>query len=570
MSPIEEIKQKLDIVDVISEYLTLKKVGSNYRALCPFHKEKNPSFYVNPERQIWRCFGCSRGGDIFKFIMEIENVEFSEALKILAKKAGVELKGYEKVDSSKKNLLKKINQEAAKFFERNLWENREALDYLLKRGLKKETIKEFQLGFAQDNWHLLEKYLKEKGFLQTDIFEVGLLVKTEEGRFYDRFRSRIMFPLYDHLGNIIGFSGRIFGKETDAGKYINTPQTLIFDKSQLLYGIHKSKEFVKKEKKALIVEGQMDFLMAWQNGLKYSVAVSGTAFTEKQLNILKRYANDLILCFDMDEAGEAACERSIFEAKKRDFSIEVLPLAFGKDLAELLKERPEETKKILSNKIPIMEFFFEKAKKVASLTDSEGRKKIADYFLTKIKLLVSPVEQGFWIEKLANFLKIKEEFLYDALKSIKVLKEKEEVKNEEKFLPETFSFNQLLSKKIIALILEDKEKFLNLKEIENLEKFLDKDYQEIFLKIKGGKEKEIEDKIAYLKLFFEYEFGDLKIDKEKELKKLIKLLKKETLKSEIEKINFEIKEAEESKNQKKAEELLLKVKELSEKLKQYQ
>ena len=570
MSPIEEIKQKLDIVDVISEYLTLKKVGANYRALCPFHKEKNPSFYVNPERQIWRCFGCSRGGDIFKFIMEIENVEFPEALKILAKKAGVELKGYEKVDSSKKNLLKKINQEAAKFFERNLWENKEALDYLLKRGLKKETIKEFQLGFAQDNWHLLERYLKEKGFLQTDIFESGLLVKTDDGRFYDRFRSRIMFPLYDSLGNIIGFSGRIFGKETDAGKYINTPQTLIFDKSQLLYGIHKSKEFIKKEKKALIVEGQMDFLMAWQNDLKYSVAVSGTAFTEKQLSILKRYTNNLILCFDMDEAGEVACERSIFEAKKRDFSIEVLPLAFGKDLAELLKEKPKETKKILSNKIPIMEFFFEKAKKVASLTDSEGRKKIADYFLAKIKLLVSPVEQGFWIEKLANFLKIKEEFLYDALKSIKTSKEKEEIKDEEKFLPETFSFSQSLSKKIIALILEDKEKFLSLEEIENLEKFLDKDYQEIFLKIKNGREKEIEDKIAYLKLFFEYEFGDLKIDKEKELKKLIKLLKKENLKSEIEKINFEIKEAEENKDQKKAEELLLKIKKLSEKLKQYQ
>ena len=570
MSPIEEIKQKLDIVDVISEYLTLKKVGANYRALCPFHKEKNPSFYVNPERQIWRCFGCSRGGDIFKFIMEIENVEFPEALKILAKKAGVELKGYEKVDSSKKNLLKKINQEAAKFFERNLWENKVALDYLLKRGLKKETIKEFQLGFAQDNWHLLERYLKEKGFLQTDIFESGLLVKTDDGRFYDRFRSRIMFPLYDSLGNIIGFSGRIFGKETDAGKYINTPQTLIFDKSQLLYGIHKSKEFIKKEKKALIVEGQMDFLMAWQNDLKYSVAVSGTAFTEKQLSILKRYTNNLILCFDMDEAGEVACERSIFEAKKRDFSIEVLPLAFGKDLAELLKEKPKETKKILSNKIPIMEFFFEKAKKVASLTDPEGRKKIADYFLAKIKLLVSPVEQGFWIEKLANFLKIKEEFLYDALKSIKTSKEKEEIKDEEKFLPETFSFSQSLSKKIIALILEDKEKFLNLKETENLEKFLDKDYQEIFLKIKNGREKEIEDKIAYLKLFFEYEFGDLKIDKEKELKKLIKLLKKENLKSEIEKINFEIKEAEENKDQKKAEELLLKIKKLSEKLKQYQ
>ncbi len=570
MSPIEEIKQKLDIVDVISEYLTLKKVGANYRALCPFHKEKNPSFYVNPERQIWRCFGCSRGGDIFKFIMEIENVEFPEALKILAKKAGVELKGYEKVDSSKKNLLKKINQEAAKFFERNLWENKEALDYLLKRGLKKETIKEFQLGFAQDNWHLLERYLKEKGFLQTDIFESGLLVKTDDGRFYDCFRSRIMFPLYDSLGNIIGFSGRIFGKKTDAGKYINTPQTLIFDKSQLLYGIHKSKEFIKKEKKALIVEGQMDFLMAWQNDLKYSVAVSGTAFTEKQLSILKRYTNNLILCFDMDEAGEVACERSIFEAKKRDFSIEVLPLAFGKDLAELLKEKPKETKKILSNKIPIMEFFFEKAKKIASLTDSEGRKKIADYFLAKIKLLVSPVEQGFWIEKLANFLKIKEEFLYDALKSIKTSEEKEEIKDEEKFLPETFSFSQSLSKKIIALILEDKEKFLNLEEIENLEKFLDKDYQEIFLKIKNGREKEIEDKIAYLKLFFEYEFGDLKIDKEKELKKLIKLLKKENLKSEIEKINFEIKEAEENKDQKKAEELLLKIKKLSEKLKQYQ
>jgi len=217
MNPIEEIKQKIDIVDLISEYLPLKKVGKNYRALCPFHKEKNPSFYVSPERQIWHCFGCGKGGNIFNFIMEIENVDFPEALRILAKKAGVELKEYEKVDFSKKNLLRKINEEAAKFFERNLWKNQEALDYLLKRGLKKETIKEFQLGFAEDDWHLLERYLKEKGFLQTDIFEAGLLVKTEDGRFYDRFRSRIIFPLFDPLGSIIGFSGRIFKKETDAG-----------------------------------------------------------------------------------------------------------------------------------------------------------------------------------------------------------------------------------------------------------------------------------------------------------------------------------------------------------------
>ncbi|MCD6412157.1 DNA primase [bacterium] len=569
MNPIEEIKQKIDIVDLISEYLPLKKVGKNYRALCPFHKEKNPSFYVSPERQIWHCFGCSRSGDIFKFIMEIENVDFAEALRILAKKAGVELKGYEKVDFSKKNLLRKINEEAAKFFERNLWKNQEALDYLLKRGLKKETIKEFQLGFAEDEWHLLERYLKEKGFLQTDIFEAGLLVKTEDGRFYDRFRSRIIFPLFDPLGNIIGFSGRIFKKETDAGKYINTPQTLIFDKSQLLYGIHKSKEFIRKENKALIVEGQMDFLMAWQSGLKYAVAVSGTAFTDKQLNILKRYTQNLILCFDMDEAGQAACERSIFEAKKREFSIEVLPLAFGKDLAELFKEKPEEAESLLSKKVPIMEFFFEKAKKIASPLEAEGKKKIAYYFLEKIKALVSPIEQAFWIEKLANFLKIKEEPLYEALKSIKISKESEEEKLE-KLLPKEVSFSQNLSKKILALILKEGKDFLESQEIEDLKKYLDEDYKEIFLKFLEGKEKEIEEDLAYLNLFYEYQYGDLKIDPKKELKKLIKLLKKEALKSEIEKLNFEIKEAEKVGDQKKVETLLSKIKELSEKLKEYQ
>ena len=513
---------------------------------------------------------CGRGGDIFRFVMEIENVDFPEALRILAKKAGVELKEYEKVDFSKKNLLRKINEEAAKFFERNLWKNQEALDYLLKRGLKKETIKEFQLGFAEDDWHLLERYLKEKGFLQTDIFEAGLLVKTEDGRFYDRFRSRIIFPLFDPLGSIIGFSGRIFKKETDAGKYINTPQTLIFDKSQLLYGIHKSKEFIRKENKALIVEGQMDFLMAWQSGLKYAVAVSGTAFTEKQLNILKRYTQNLILCFDMDEAGQAACERSIFEAKKRDFSIEVLPLTFGKDLAELFKEKPEEAESLLSKKVPIMEFFFEKAKKIASPLEAEGKKKIAHYFLGKVKSLVSPIEQAFWVEKLANFLKIKEEPLYEALKSIKISKEREEEEKIETLLPKEVSLSQTLSKKILALILKEGKEFLENVEIEDLKKYLDEDYKEIFLKLLEGKEKEIEEDIAYLNLFYEYQYGDLEIDRKKELKKLIKLLKKEALKSEIEKLNFEIKEAEKAGDQKKVEALLSKIKELSEKLKEYQ
>ena len=272
----EEIKNKLDIVEVIGQYVKLQKAGANYRGLCPFHKEKTPSFFVSPPRQIWHCFGCSLGGDIFSFIMKIENVEFKEALKILAQKAGVELVYENPQVRSQKQRIIDVNKGASEFFEQNLWKEKVVIDYLLKRGLGEETIKEFHLGWASDEWNELSSFLIKKGFKSNEILASGLAI-SKDTDIYDRFRSRIMFPIEDSSGNIVGFTGRIFQSKASLktirdiekiGKYINSPQTLIFDKSKVLYGLSKSKDYLRSEGNTLLVEGQTDFLAAWQSGIK--------------------------------------------------------------------------------------------------------------------------------------------------------------------------------------------------------------------------------------------------------------------------------------------------------------
>ena len=339
MTPIDEIKNRLDIVEVVQGYIKLKKAGKDYKALCPFHKEKNPSFFVSPSKQIWHCFGsCGEGGDIFKFVMKIEGVEFADALRTLARKAGVVLRKQDPQVQSQRNILYQICEEASEFFQGELQKNNQVLEYLKNRGLKLQTIKDFKIGYASNSWDALYNHLTELGFEKDDVEKAGLLVKKEgTNKYYDRFRSRIMFPIADLNGQIVGFSGRIYGKEDEkTAKYVNIPETLIYNKSRIIYGLDKAKLEIRKKDQAILVEGQMDLIMTHQTGTKNAVAVSGTALTPDHLQILKRYTENLVFCFDADTGGESATKRAIATAQQFDFNIKVALLPRDKkDPAEI-------------------------------------------------------------------------------------------------------------------------------------------------------------------------------------------------------------------------------------------
>ena len=314
-SPIDEIKQRLDVVDIVREYVPLQQAGTNWRARCPFHNEKTPSFMVSKEKQIWHCFGCGKGGDLIEFVKEIEGIEFPEALRILAQKAGVVLRRQDPKVISVKTRLFDLMAEATNFFigKLNFIEAGQARKYLAERGLKEETLKEWQIGWALDSWDELAKYLQNKGFSDNQIVASGMVVKKQSGAgHYDRFRGRIMFPIFDVSGSVVGFTGRIL-IETDksGGKYVNTPQTTIYDKSRVIFGLDKAKQEIRKKDLAVVVEGQMDVIASHQVGVCNVVASSGTALTNQQVGLLSRYTKNLAFCFDADSAGEQATKRGI-------------------------------------------------------------------------------------------------------------------------------------------------------------------------------------------------------------------------------------------------------------------
>lgn len=615
-SPSEEIKNKLDIVEVIGQYVKLQKVGANYKALCPFHKEKTPSFFVSPSRQIWHCFGaCNEGGDIFKFIMKIENIEFKEALKILAQKAGVKLIYENPQLRSQKQKLLDINKAASDFFEQNLWKNKEVLGYLHQRGLKDETIKEFHLGWALDEWRSLSNFLIQKGFRPEDIVASGLAIFKKEPTeinhkiqntkyriqntdIYDRFRSRIMFPLEDVLGQIVGFTGRIFqGKNQlktikdieKIGKYINSPQTLIFDKGKILYGLSKSKDYLRKEKKTLLVEGQMDFLSTWQAGIKNIIATSGIALTPYHLKILKRYNNTLILGFDMDEAGQIASERTIELALKKEFDIKILCLPEGKDLADyLIDKQDKESKKDIKNLItqakPIMDFYFERAKKVGDNNTIEGKKIIASYFLPKIRKLNNALDKSFWLNKISRFINIPEEALKDELNKITEGKKEIIDKNENLYQFSSYQSQSRIdgiAERVISFLIKVpslKNKALDYKE------YIPKNYKKIFdIIVNTNSEKDLEkeflakmnlpedliSQIDQLALRADYEMEMLekfKISFKDAFQKELQELKKEAIKKMMNEMEKEIEKAEKNNDKKKLENLMNKFGDLSKKL----
>ena len=444
-SPTEEIKARLDIVEFIRSYVRLEKAGINFKAPCPFHTEKTPSFFVSPTRQTWHCFGgCGEGGDIFKFVMKIEGLDFPEALRLLGTRAGVVIARENPALHSERNRLYDVCEAAAGVFERQLLMTTEPKEYLKSRGMTEETARRFRIGWAPASWDFLIRALAKKGFTPEDAEHAGLAIRRgftqtgtqinadkslreSTGR-YDRFRGRIMFPITDANARVIGFGGRIFDTQINAekqsarisadtdprasaqgAKYINTPQTLIYDKSRALYGFDKAKQEIRAKNNVVVTEGYMDCVMSHQAGIAHTIAVSGTALTAHQLTILRRLCDTMTCSFDADAAGESATRRSLVLAAQHDFTRLIAAIPSGKDPADTVKENPKAWQDAVAAAKPVVAFYFDKAFREENPETAEGKKKIAASLLPWIAELADEIEKSHWIGDLARKLGVSEE-----------------------------------------------------------------------------------------------------------------------------------------------------------------
>lgn len=513
MSQSDEIKSRLDIVDVIREYIQLKPAGVNFGAKCPFHNEKSASFIVSPDKQIWHCFGCGKGGDVFTFVMEMEGLSFIETLRQLAPKAGIELRSDGAKDSSGRNRLLDCMAEATHFYHKTLTEHplaQPARDYLDKRGLSAETIDEWLIGFSLDDWDDLQQHLLGRGFKEAEILAAGLSIKKEEGnRYYNRFRGRIMFPINDINGNPVAFTARV-SPEKEAtekmGKYINSPQTAIYDKSRVLFGLDRAKQAIKQDGLAVLVEGQMDVITAHQHGYKNVVASSGTALTESQVVLLKRFTDNFALAFDSDQAGQLAIERgenvvsggAFKEVEVKDsrgrlktylepsitgsINLKVIEIPNGKDPDECIKTDSAAWELAVKTAKPIMQYYFDKTLKNFDIKKVEGKREVTKILLPAIAKMGSKIEQEAWVRELARILNISENLLLEAMPKKKITPKPDErvgaFKVEEIIKPK--NKEDLLTELFLALALRFTEHFTFLLNNLELNWLTQEDYRSLY------------------------------------------------------------------------------------------
>jgi DNA primase len=410
MSAIDEVKQKIDIAEVIGQYAALKKAGRNLTALCPFHSEKHPSFFVYPEQQSWHCFGaCNTGGDVFAFIMKKEGLDFGEALRLLARKIGVTLPSKMEPEGKKeeKEEFYKANEAATLYFHNLLLNSpaaTKAKSYVEKRGFSGRTIADFQLGFSLDSWDALKLYLLERSHSEKTLLTAGLLVEAENGRTYDRFRGKLMFPIREIRGRVTGFGARVL--DDSLPKYVNSPQTPTFDKSSTLYGIDRAAAAIRKQDAAIIMEGYMDVIMAHQNGITNTVASMGTAITETQVNILKKLSRNLILSLDSDAAGEEAMLRTVGYENILNAEIRIIELPEGKDPDEVIKEDINAWNQLVNKAVPIVDYTFEKITARLDLDKARDKSLFVDRLLPIIAEINDPIRQAHYLQKLAATVKV--------------------------------------------------------------------------------------------------------------------------------------------------------------------
>lgn len=424
---IEKIKEQNDIVDIISENVRLKKSGRNYTGLCPFHNDKSPSFSVSQEKQIYKCFSCGEAGNVITFVMKYKKFTFLEAAKYLADKANISLqiKGKENnLISQKKDILYKLNVETARYYFANLQRNKNAKEYFLNRGIKEETIKRFGLGYSQDSWQGLINYLKSKGYKDNLMIEAGLVSKSEKkGNIYDKFRNRVMFPVFDVKGNVIGFGGRVL--DDSKPKYLNSPETMIFHKGINLYGLNFAIKNKLQEDYIIIVEGYMDLIALHQSGITNVVASLGTALTVNQARLLKRYVNKVIISYDADLAGQTATMRGLEILRNAGFDVKVLTVPQGKDPDEFVRKNGKEAfLRLAEEALPLIDYRIKRAALGINLKNGTDLIEYGEKF-AEILADLNPIEKDVYIKKISEQTSIKEQALYDLLSQVMAKKQKE-------------------------------------------------------------------------------------------------------------------------------------------------
>lgn len=410
MDQVAQIREKIDIVDLLSDYLTLKKAGRNFKALCPFHNEKTPSFVISPERQIWHCFGgCNKGGDVYQFLIEYEKLEFPEALRILAKRAGIELstRDFNSSESSKKEQLYRINSLAKEYYHYVLTKHKageKARNYLANRGIDPKVIETFSLGFSPPVGNALSKYLiDKKRFDKQEVIDAGLVY--QRGRdTVDFLRGRLMFPLIDHRDNVVGFAGRILDNSDSVSKYINTRETLIYHKGDQIFGLNITKDAIRRGEQAIIVEGEFDVLSCFQNGVSNVIAIKGTALTESQVSLLGRFTKKITFCFDADKAGYEAIKRSLLVVEKKGLSPTVIEIPGGKDPDEAIKESPAAFKKAAKEDISVYDYLLKHTLNSVDIGTAEGKKKVGVELLPFINQISNEIIKEHYLRKIADAL----------------------------------------------------------------------------------------------------------------------------------------------------------------------
>lgn len=415
---IQKVKESNDIVDVISESVNLKLKGKNYFGLCPFHNEKTPSFSVSREKQIYKCFGCGEAGNVISFVMKTKNLPFVETIIFLANRANIEIEGdtlKNRAENDAKIKLYKLNKEAARYFYANLQRNKDVKQYFLKRGLSELTIKRFGLGYSLNSWDSLLKYFKNRGYSELDLLNLGLIIKGKNNGYYDRFRNRVIFPIFDYRGNVIGFGGRVLDDSNP--KYLNTPETPLFDKGKNLYGLNFALKN-NKERTFIIVEGYMDCISLHQVGIKNTVASLGTALTINQAKLLKRYADKVIIAYDGDTAGQEATLKGLDILKKEGLDVKVIKFSKDEDPDEFIKSNGKGAfLKLIDDALPLIDYKLDCAAQGVDFNNSDM---LIKYFedITYILSKLNPIEKDIYIKKISNMTGVKEQMIYDQISVI--------------------------------------------------------------------------------------------------------------------------------------------------------
>lgn len=490
---IREIRESNDIVDIISQHIALKRTGSNFVGLCPFHNEKTPSFSVSPSKQMYHCFGCGAGGDVIAFIMEYLKLDFVEALKLLAERANIVLdeKGTN-VNTKKekeKNMLYSLNKEAARYYFNNLTKDKTALKYLYDRGIQDKTIRTYGLGYSNNSWDDIYTFLKSKGYSEIDIEKAGLIIKHRDGnRYYDRFRGRVMFPIIDVRGRIIGFGGRVV--RDGQPKYLNSPDTTVFSKGYNLYGLNIAKKYSRD--KILLVEGYMDVISLYQYGINYCVASLGTALTLNQSKLLKRYSNDIYICYDSDNAGLSAADRALDVLREENINAKVILLPTGKDPDDFIKENGRERfENLFKDSYNYLDFKINFYRKKYDLNTVEGKVSFTTDISSMLKNIKSPIELDAYVKKVSQETNIsvdaiKEEINHNRDSYVNsVIKDKYinvNYRNNNKYniLPVKYNLESghlMAEKKLLYFIINDKNIYNHIKDRFRPEDFLNHVYR---------------------------------------------------------------------------------------------